>query len=382
MIPSPRRVVPRGGRDRAKRRFPLALQRARHETMRGGGGVILALRPLGFLARPLQSKLPLLCQRVHLAFQLPQCLQGSGDRLGDKGLANESRNGVVPPRRSHLLALCAPIVLGLKPAARDRQITLRPGVAQVPPTPTPPAEGAPWHQGLARARHARPPLPRPMAVGLPPRSMRQLRVPGHRGRRDLLQTHCPLCQRHLPHAAAAPTGLLPRGGDYSWAIRVSAGIRWGVEQASERATARRVPDRVRRGGSAHGARGTPHLLARQRGSDRPRTAAGSARGEQEPQARRHFLGGIEGHDALALPRESHRPVACSLTALGFVTRPGLAPQAQLVKLGLAQHPCKAQEQAVVRASGLIELVARGDARADPRAERTEPIPIPSMTSAP
>ena len=39
-------------------------------------GVILALRPLGFIARPLQSQLPLMFQHIHLVFQLTQCLQG------------------------------------------------------------------------------------------------------------------------------------------------------------------------------------------------------------------------------------------------------------------------------------------------------------------
>ena len=81
----------------------------------------------------------------------------------------------------------------------------------------------------------------------------------------------------------------------------------------------------------------------------------------------HFLVGIEGHDAIALTRESHRPLAFSRTALGFVTRPGLEPQAQMVQLGLAHHTCKAQDQAVVRESGLLELFAVGDARADHRA---------------
>ncbi len=92
-----------------------------------------------------------------------------------------------------------------------------------------------------------------------------------------------------------------------------------------------------RSGSAHGARWNPQLLSRQRGSDRPRTAEFSELGENEPQARLHFLVGIEGHDAIALTLESHRQVAFSLTALGFVTRPGLEPQAQIVQLGLAHH---------------------------------------------
>ena len=300
-------------------------------------GVILALRPLGFIARPLQSKLPLMFQRVPLAFQLPQCLQGSGDTLGDKGLENESLNGLVHPRRSHLLALRATIVLGLKTAAIDRKITLRSGVAQLHPTPTPTADGDPLQQGFALARHARPPLTRPMAVGLQPSSIRQIRVPGNRGRRDILKTNRPLFQRHRHHAAAAPTGLLPRGVDDALAIRVSAGIRWVVENASDRATARRVPDRVMWGGSAHGARWNPQLLSRQIGSDRPRTAEFSELGENEPQARLNCLVGIEGHDAIALTLESHRQLAFSLTALGFVTRPGLEPQAQMVKLGLAHH---------------------------------------------
>ena len=119
--------------------------------------------------------------------------------------------------------------------------------------------------------------------------MRQIRVPGNIGRIDILKTNRPLFQRHLHHAAAAPTGLLPRGVDYSLAIRVSAGISWVVENASDRATARRVPDRVMRGGSAHGARWNPQLLSRQIGSDRPRTAEFSELGENEPQARLNFL---------------------------------------------------------------------------------------------
>jgi len=176
-----------------------------------------------------------------------------------------------------------------------------------------------------------------MAVGLQPSSIRQIRVPGHRGRIDILKTNRPLFQRHLHHAAAAPTGLLPRGVDYALAIRVRAGIRWVVEHASDRAPARRVPDRVMRGGSAHGARWNPQLLSRQRGSDRPCTAECSELGDNEPQARLHFLVGIEGHDAIALTLESHRQLAFSLTALGFVTRPGLEPQAQMVQLGLAHH---------------------------------------------
>ena len=367
ILPGPRLVVPLGGLDSAKRRFPVALQRVSHETMLWFCGVLLALRPLGFIARPLPSQVPLLFQRVHLAFPLTQCLQGSGDTLGDKGLENERRNGVVHPRRSNLLALRATRVLGLKTAAIDRNITLRSGGAPLHPTPTPTADGDSLQQGFALARHARPPLTRPRAVGLQPSSMRQIRVPGTRGRRDILKTNRPRFQRPLHHAAAAPTGLLPRGVDDSLALRVSAGRSWVVEQASDRATARRLPDRVMGGGSAHGARWNPPLLARQRGSDRPRTAECSELGDNEPQARLNFLVGIEGHDAIALTLESHRQLACSLTALGFVTRPGLEPQAQMVKLGLAHHACKSQDQAVVIESGLIELCAVGDERADHRA---------------
>jgi hypothetical protein len=76
---------------------------------------------------------------------------------------------------------------------------------------------------------------------------------------------------------------------------------------------------------------------------------------------------MQGHDAIALTLESPRQLAFERPALGLVTRPGLEPQAQRVKRGLAHHTWKSQDQAVVIESGLIELFAVGDARADHRA---------------
>jgi hypothetical protein len=92
-----------------------------------------------------------------------------------------------------------------------------------------------------------------------------------------------------------------------------------------------------RGGAAHGARWNPQRRARPTGSDRPRPAEFSALGDNAPQARWHCLVGMQGHDAIALTLESPRQLAFERPALGLVTRPGLEPQAQRVKLGLAHH---------------------------------------------
>ena len=125
-----------------------------------------------------------------------------------------------------------------------------------------------------------------------------------------------------------------------------------------------------------------NLLAAQRQEDLPRAAELAEPGEDQPD---HFLGaevGIEAETGFAMPEVADRHADAQFAAARFGAGGVEHARPQHAEFELADGALHAEQQSIVRPTGIVDAVQVDDARIDQAAELEQMVPVAAVAGQP
>src|SRR6266576_869795 len=122
--------------DGAQLLFPSPFERARHETVLGLNGIILAPCPLGLVAGAFSPERPLPLEVPALLFQLPYRRERDRNLVGGESIEEEALDERVDRQGADFLTQRTASLVPIDPAAIDRIVATQPRVAQAHATST------------------------------------------------------------------------------------------------------------------------------------------------------------------------------------------------------------------------------------------------------